>query len=231
MLIEDIIEAVEDAFTSEALDPGRLERFIAFAVKYYSRYNPYEEADTLSLVVGQQDYDVAADCVLVKDVDYWPAGEVFGVLRTGEEELVRGQRRYHFPSDQVIDNIERTALADRQGPRWEQIGSRKVRLYPAPTAADTADYQYYAVHTLDAGGDEYPTIPDEDIEIIRDLVLAEVVGSRGLEVTIEPDYAEGLQRVTKGRIPENVRVAVSRLRQGVRDKYGSGVVAMQGSVA
>ena len=230
MLVSDIVEAVEDQFTTETIDAERLGRLAGLAVKYYSRYNPFEKAGTLSLVADKQDYDLAADCILVRDVDYWPAGEVFGVLRT-EEELVGGQQRYHFPSDQVIINIERTALVDRQGPRWEQIGSRKVRLHPAPTAVDTIDYQYYAVHALSADGKEYATVPDEDLEIIRDLALAEVIGSRGLEVTIEPDYAEGLQRVTKGRIPENVRVAVSKLRQGVRDKYGSGVVATQGSIA
>lgn len=233
MLIADIIEAVGDAFTSETLDPGRLERLISIAVKYYSRYNPFEKPGTLTLVVNQQDYDVAADCILLAGVDYWPSGDLAGVMRAGQEyaDLVGEEVRYRFPSDRVIRNIERTSRADRQGVRWEPLGSRKVRLHPAPTAVDTIDYQYYAVHALDAAEDEYPTIPDEDAEIIRDLVLAEILQGRGLEYAVEPDYAEGLQRVTKHFIPGNVRATVSALRQGVRSKYGSGAAAAQGSIA
>lgn len=233
MLIADVIELVEDAFTSETLDPGRLERAIGLAVKYYSRYNPFEKPGTLTLVANQQDYDVATDCILIAGVDYWPAGDLAGIMRAGQEyaELMREETRYRFPSDRVIRNIERTSRADRQGIRWEPLGSRKVRLHPAPSAVDTINYQYYAIHALDAAGDDYPTIPDEDIEIIRDLTLAQILASRGWEYTVEPDYAEGLQRITKRFIPGNVKAAVSELRSSVKDKYGRGAIATQASIA
>ncbi len=230
-MISDITQAVEDMFTTEALDATRLKRLIAIAVKYYSRYNPFEKSATIALVANQQDYDVAADCILIRDVDYWPAGDLAGIMRAGQEyaELVREETRYRFPSDRVIKNIERTSRADRQGVRWEQLGSRKVRLHPAPSAVDTIDYQYYSVHALTDS--DYTTIPAEDLELIRDLTLAEILSGRGLEYAIEPDYAEGLQRITKSRIPGNVRATVSVLRRGVKDKYGSGVAATQASIA
>jgi hypothetical protein len=104
--------------------------------------------------------------------------------------------------------------------------NKKLCLSPIPTASGTVvPVEYARAHGINAGLTGYDSIPDDDLEIIRDLVVAEIVHSRMVQHSIEPDYVEGLQTVTKRFVPGNARQAIQELRSACIAKYGASVVA------
>lgn len=214
--------AIQDRYTTESMNIGALDRFIAAAVRFYSRYNPYIKTTTVTTVSNQQKYDLPSDCVDIVDAEWYPLGELYAELQAGAEQiyLLQPHRKYRFhqPSDRIIDDIERNAYADRVTGRWEQENKQLV-LWPEPTSAGTeVTVIYTSQHVLSSGA--YSTIPNEDFDLLVNLVFAEILSARGFEMAIEPDYSEGLQRTTKRFVPGNTRIAVRELRQEVIDKYG-----------
>jgi len=126
-----------------------------------------------------------------------------------------------MPSDRVIENINQSAHIDAILGQWEQRNETLV-IYPEPTATgdEDIDIVYAAYHVLNDGASGYDTIPDEDLDIMADVTLALYLRARAAEIALEPDYAEGLQRVTKRNIPGNLRDTVRELRKGLIGKYG-----------
>jgi len=213
----EVTTRVRDRYTMEELDPNALDRFIDAAVRLYSRYNPEVKSTSFETVVDQQDYDLPADCALVIDTEYWPLGSLYTDREYPWLKQVENPYSYHQPSTRVIDDIERSTYAERLRGRWEKVGSQ-LRLWPTPAASGIEiTVEYAAVHSL--AMDEASSIPGEDMDLLVDLVLAEVFKARGGEVALEPDYAEGLQRTTKRFVPGNVRAVVRDLRQPLLDKY------------
>ena len=221
--VDDIKTAVTDKLSTEVIDDERLDRFIAAAVRFYSRYNPVIKAAVLDTAATQQDYDVEVDCVQVTDVQWWPYGESMTVMNVGQEyyNALMQPGRALSRADQIIRNEAVILRDDETRAHWMQVG-KKIRLWPIPSVTHTEiPYEYTAVHVLDEYGEAYGTIPNEDLEIMRDLTLAEYLQARATEVVLEPNYSEGLQSVRKDFIPQNIASQVARLTSGLIAKYGS----------
>ena len=74
LLLTDIQEGVRDRYTSTTITDAKLDRFIASAVRYYSRWNPYIQSTSFSTVIDQQAYNLPAGCVGVLEVLWLPMG-------------------------------------------------------------------------------------------------------------------------------------------------------------
>jgi len=171
MKLSDIRQRYRDRFATQPFtgDDTALDRFIAAAVQFYSRYNPVVKSTTITTVSAQQDYDLPSDCVLVVDAMYWPIGELGQQLRVGSELafLLRepGKIRVHQPSSAIIDDIEYIQYIERTQGKWEQI-NKQLRLWPEPVEGGTeVDVEYTAEHAL--SDSIYATIPDEDLARLR----------------------------------------------------------------
>ena len=229
MLIADIAQAFVDLVTTETVVAARLNRFISKAVDYYSRYNPIITATELDVIADQVLYNLPADCLTVISCYYWPMGEMFAELRAGAEQAFMLYRpvRYHLISERIIEDINQGEYIGRVVGYWEQR-NKTIYIAPEPTAADEDGLVllYAAEHSLNAGLDGYDDIPDEDLGLVTDLVVAEFLGSKSAEMIWEPDYSEGQSRVTKHFIPKHLREHVTTLRNGVRDKYSVPAIAV-----
>jgi len=229
MLTADIVQAFTDVITTETVADARLSRFIAKAIDYYSRYNGIITATTLDIVEDQTIYALPSDCLTVLSCYWWPMGEMFAELRAGAEQafMLNQPSRYHLISERVIDDINQGEYIDRVVGYWEQR-NKTIYIAPEPTANDSDGIVllYAAKHSLNDAGDGYDYIPDEDLQIVCDLVVAEFLGSKSAEIAFEPDYSEGQSRVTKHFIPKALREHITMLRNSVRDKYGASAVAV-----
>lgn len=229
MLLSTIREAVIDRFTTETIETERLNRFIASAVREYSRFNPRILGATMTTIADQATYDLPDACLWVIECYWWPIGELFAELRAGAEQayVITKPSRLHMPSERIIDDINQEAHISRLLGHWEQRNDTIV-VFPEPTAAADEDLEivYAAEHVINVGGTGYDTIPDEDLDIIADVTLASYLQARSTEVVLEADYAEGLQRVTKRFIPGNIRATINELRSAMLGKYGGPGVAI-----
>jgi len=229
MLLTEITQRFNDMITTEVVAADRLNRFISAAVDYYSRYNPIITAMTIDVVEDQTLYDLPSDCTTVISCYWWPLGELFAELRAGAEQtfMLHRPARYHLISERIIDDITQGAYLERVVGYWEQR-NKQIYVAPEPTVADEDGLVllYAAKHSLNADGTGYDNIPDEDLGIFTDLVLAEFLGSKSAEVAWEPDYSEGQSRVAKHFIPKQLREHITALRNGVRDKYSAVGIAV-----
>lgn len=230
MLLSTIREAVTDRFTTETIETERLNRLIAAAVREYSRFNPRIIELAISTVIDQETYDLPDACLWVIECYWWPIGQLFAELRAGAEQtyIMQKPSRVHMPSERIIDDINQEYHIERMMGQWEQRNDTLV-IYPDPTAAGDEDLEivYAAKHVLNDAETGYDTIPSEDLDIVADVTLAIYLQARNTEISLEADYAEGLQRITKRFIPGNLRATVRELRSGLLGKYGGqgGVVA------
>ena len=226
MLIASIVTAVEDRYTIETIGADKMKRLIAAGVRFYSRYNPSVTVTSFDTVADQRLYDLPSDCMqdYVITVDYWPTGGLDSALSAANEYEERGDApfRYSLYSERVIDDIKQQEYIERVRGQWE-IENDQIALYPVPSGSSVEVYVTYgAGHAINEAETAYTTIPAEDLDIIRDLVVAEIIEGRRIEASVEPDYAEGLGRQTKRFIPGNVDATVKYLRRKCTDKY-SGV--------
>jgi len=229
VLIADIAQAFTDLVTTETVVSARLNRFIAKAVDYYNRYNPIITATELDVAADTTIYDLPADCLTVISCYWWPMGEMFAELRAGAEQAFMLYRpvRYHLISERIIEDINQGEYIGRVVGYWEQR-NKTIYIAPEPTAADEDGLVllYAARHVLNDDDDGYDYIPDEDLGLLTDLVVAEFLGSKSAEMAWEPDYSEGQSRVTRHFIPKHLREHITTLRYGVRDKYNVPAVAV-----
>lgn len=218
--LEDVEVRVRDRLTNVELTEGQMFRYMTDAVAFYSRFNPFERDSTLTTVASQQDYPLPSDFLFMRDVEWYPSGKLFTVQSdVAYETLLYEPARLHHPSDRVIDSIDRQDFVDRLKGKWEIVG-RNVRLWPAPASSGASiKYFYGALHPLNESEDGYDEIPPEDLSIVVSLTLAEVLEAALVDVSMEFDYAEGLQRVTKHFVPGNLRGTIQSLRDSVRGKY------------
>lgn len=231
LTLVDIRLGVHDKYTAQTITDVQLNRYIASAIRRYSNYNPIEKSTTLTTVADQQDYTLPSDFLFMRNAEYYPSGQLFGQLYVGSptseyELMIRHPARYHNVSDRTIENIDRQALADASKGKWEIVGNNTLRLWPTPASASDYDYYYGAAHALNTGGTGYNDIPTADLSIVVDLSLAEVLEAFLMDVSTEFDYAEGLERVTKHFVPENISAVIDRLRTTVANKYRKPLVLL-----
>jgi hypothetical protein len=228
MLLSAIREAIRDKFSSETFTDDALDRLIASAVRRYSRYNPCWKTGSLVLIANQIRYSLPADCMILISVNYWPGETVSttGILNAASEWPISdytGEEQDQI-SLRVIEEIKKVEVARRRQGTWTVQGTEVV-LSPFPSiTGQTIAIVYGSLHTISASA--YSTIPDVDLGIIRDLALAELIEGRMVEVSIEPDYSEGLGRIVKHYLPASIKQVVGDLRRECIEKYSAqGVVA------
>jgi len=224
MRYDTISVGVQDRLTTESIPETRLRRFMADAIRFYSRYNPYVRQTEFQTVADQRAYAFAT--YLTGDVTaifhcLWPS-EVWSAARNVGSELATLQAEpfsYDQVSLEVIRRIKRDAFYARTLGTWE-VENQSIVLIPTPGTAGTDVLATYGVvHEENATATGVDTIPTQDLEIMTDLTLAEFYQSRMGEVAIEPDYMEGLQRVTKHYMPGNIAELIRRLRAPCLAKY------------
>jgi len=222
MLLTDIKTAVEDRYTSETLTTSKMNRFVASAVRYYQRFNPKVVDSHFHTVAETVTYAMPADCILVLDVFYFPGGDPLEGAETVALSLYDiASEDLHMGSHAVIDQINtENAWRGLTGFWEEEHGQHLVRLWPEPTGDVEVKYRYAAGHALNVGSTGYDTIPAEDLEIIANLVLAEIKWQKMVENSNKDDYTLGQMSIRRGRSVENTRSVIEDLRNGVREKYG-----------
>lgn len=228
MEIADITRAVEDRYSTETISPDKMNRHIAAAVRWYSRFNPYIKRGEITTEADQRLYDLPSGCIVVIKVEYWPTGGVSVELSAKHEfeTMFRRPAAYDLFSERIIEDIKEDEHIKRVRGDWA-IENKQIALYPVPSGSSTTVYvDYGATHALNAGATGYDTIPTEDLEIVRDLVVAEIIEGKMTEFSIEPDYSEGLQRETKRFLPGNIAQTISYLRGRCQAKYGGPVVSV-----
>lgn len=214
MLITTIIARAKRRYTRESLTSMQWEDLIARGVMEYSGWNPVLTQTTITCT-GAQDYDLPADCLGVRAVHYEARQTVMSSEGTYAEGLVKRE-----PSLGLIEDINDAEWRDQLDPRWEYLpGLKQLRLSPIPTSG-TVYVEYYAEHALNDAADGYDTIPDEDLDILVDLMLYEVYGDRGLELALEPNYTAGMEREDFSHIQASIAQARDALLVRVRGKYG-----------
>lgn len=230
MLLTEIEQAVTDRYT-ESITTAKLDRIIAGAVRYYSRFNPLEEEITLTTVADQKEYDLialgATNCIGVR--------EVIGsqLLTTVTEpsmleeyyRLLKEPYRIDMPSNDVIDDINNSAHISKFAWKWNyEKAESKLMIYPEPsTTGSSFVVRYWASHALN--DDEYETIPDEDLELLAGVVIADLLDQQGMAAAMSPDYQEGLEKVTFNKMVENNMTFASELRGRLMRKYSGTAVA------
>ena len=221
MNISAITTAITDRYGT--VTTAKLERYIAAAVQEYSRYNPRILRTEITTVADQQTYSLSTlvGIIGIRDI-YWPSEVAATTLRRNtlpEEDPYR----YHLFSHTVVDDIQRQEWNKRiRGSGHYRPATCELYLPDAPAGGETIVLDYYAAHQKVSAS--YPTIPDEDESLIRDLVLAELYEADSFEMAMQPDYKEGQESETFHHITGNLGVVVDRLRSRLARKYGNGTI-------
>lgn len=218
MDLTTIIAQLKRRYTRETLPTSQWEELIARAVRHYSRYNPYETTTTTTTVADQAEYDMPADCLYIRDVQWlWDTTlRVWDITTDYDGEPIKAT----MPSLEIIDDINEADYVRRTTGRWRQYrGSQKIVLDPTPTTSgDTVTIFYGAYHVLNDDG--YDTIPDEDLDIVCDLTLYELYGDRGAELALEPNYSTGMEREDFSHIQEGLARVREELLRRAEGRYG-----------
>lgn len=233
MLLTTIRQAVSDRWP-DTVDTDKCNRLIAAAVRYYSRFNPRILELTVTTVTAQKEYGLVAlgatGIIGVQDVLWFPAGEASNEMRAVEEyyRLLREPPIYAMPSQAVIDDINESAHIARLGGkyRYEEAEANLI-IYPEPTVSgSTFLVRYYATHALNQGATGYDTIPDADLDLLTALVIADLLDDKGNAAAFSPDYQEGLEKVSYGKVSGATTMRAEELRGRVAFKYGGTSVAV-----
>jgi len=229
MLLTAIREAVRDVYTTETYTDEQLDRRIASAVKWYSRWNPHIKNTSFSVVKDQQYYDLPSDCLrnYIERVEYWPSGGISLELNAANEYAFAyptAEYTYDLYSQRVTADIRQQEFI-RRIKGYYFIENNQIGLFPVPDGSVVTVYVYYgAAHVISGDPEAYATIPAEDLGIIRDLTLAEIIQGKQIEFSVEPNYTEGMQKTIKSQIPKNVEATVRMLRGECQAKYTRNMV-------
>lgn len=229
MLLATIQQAVRDSWPSQ-IPTTKLDRFIASAVRYYSRYNPRVLEGSITTVADQDEYSLSSltGLIGVQEALYLSTGSPWNDLLASSELLhvLRQPTQYNLISQRVIDDVTQQEHVRATSATWEyREGNNTIQFRPEPLASgSTITITYWAAHAINGAGDAYETIPDEDLEILANLVLAKLLMASRIEAAMEPDYREGLETVTARYVPGNIALTVESLRQSCQFKYGGTAV-------
>lgn len=201
-----------------------IKRFIARAVKLYSRYAPYYKDGALATVADQDLYALPNDCVKLVRCDYRLSTVPW---LTGLDDYAGlGFQDYEFRS-LIIARDKLSQVHNELGKGvWRQItytvsyaGGQHVVLCPAPAdAGDTIDIRYTCVHPRQA--DDYFTIPAADSEEIQKLTVSLMLDAKAnlLEQQAQ-DYDAGTTRVRWGGGPAGLRRRAAGLKSEVLARF------------
>jgi hypothetical protein len=217
---DTILARAKRRYTRETLPTSAWEDLVVRGVAEYSRWNPTEVETTITTVASQAEYTVAEDCIGIKEVAW---DSLLTVTAASPDRVLANNPgvRLHMPSNALIDDINAAEYARQVNPQWEWIkGNKKLRIDPTPgTGGDTVYVVYYGSHEATDG--DYTTIPDEDLDIVVDLMLYELLGDRSLDCSLEPvSYQAGLEKENFAGLQENVAAARNHLLDRVQGKYG-----------
>ncbi len=228
------IQAIINRRWKERLSSSVLNEYIASAVRYYSERNPLHKQVTVQTVANQQIINLNqlgyTDCIGIWKVLYFPSGQVYNELKAGTElTWVQTQPyRYYLTSQRVIDDIQQQDhIQALGGSYYYEKAENKLFIYPTPTSATDIEIHYWAEHVLNDEGTGYDTIPDIDLELIVGLVLADLLENDAMAAATDPDYAEGLERVSVSKIPINAMNMASEFRERVNRKYPGWAIEAQ----
>ena len=217
MLVSTIQSRAKRRYTRETLLTAVWDDLVERAVVEYSRWNPYLTTVTLTSVADQQGYEVDAACIGIQQV-YLGTMLTANTINTTDPfdpPLVKKS----MPSLALIDDINDAEYRRQTGFVWTWA-SKRLWIDPAPTSSgDDIVVAYYALHQ--ATDSDYTTIPDEDLDIVVDLMLYEHIGDTADSMSLEPvSYQAGLERENFAGLQENTRMAREHLLQRVQGKYG-----------
>jgi len=224
----ELMQAIRDNFTSDTITDAVLTRRIAAAVRFYSRYNPLVVRVNLTTVANQQNYALPANTLSVMDVDWWSTA----IESTGGLGLGAGAEPWPYDDDylwegvsydqwslRAIAEIKRSERARRTRGAW-WVMNTDLMLDPIPAEAGKIVRVLYAgLHAINVGGTSYTSIPLYDLEILRDLAMAEVISAKGADLAGEPDYSEGLFSISHRFARQSVAEWIGALRQSCIAKY------------
>ena len=215
--VADLRARLSRRYTRESLSGTVWEDYIARGVGEYSRWNPLRVAESFETEPEETDYDLPDDCLVVYAVYWDPYGHLTAATYAPFDSVQRTGMKKTMPSLGIISNINETEWARHFRGKWTVYGKTLV-LDPMPQSEVEVHYTYGALHPEE--GDSYDTLPDEDRDLVCDLVLYELYGDRGHEMALEPDYTTGLMRESFAKIQENVSAVRSALLERIQGKYG-----------
>ncbi len=213
MLVADIMDAVCDIVT--VTDDDQLVRHIAAAVRDYSRYRPLRAFTVIQTVNGQAEYCLPNGCIGVEDVVWYPSGNVV----VNSDVLLAQAKTFPVsaPDDQanrLIDAIARAADEAAARGEWRYVNG-KLWLQPTPVSDGTDVYVWYLVaHSSSGSGakEAYPTIEDWAFDAVVWLTAASVLQAQAAARANQADYTEGLTKITKGHMPDNLVALAQKYR-------------------
>jgi hypothetical protein len=228
MLLTTIQTAIRDLLTTETITDAKLNRLIAAAVRRYSRYAPKITDYTLTTVGDDATYQMPAGCLGIKNVLY-PSLDVgtYTPYTAQEEILGRNPQDYPLWGNVIVDDVNQDEYLGHSEGKWEyRPADRMLVINPTPgDNSTTVAVEYYTSHSLNTGGTGYDTIPDEDLEVIRDLSLAQYLRGKSVEIAYMPDYKEGLEAVTNHFGVGTIREAIDNLEGQALARYAHGAIA------
>ena len=227
MLLTAIRQAVTDRW-EEDIDVAKVNRLIASAVRFYSRFNPRVLELTVTTVANQKEYDLvtlgATGILGIQKVLWYPLGSTSNDMRSSEEyyRLLNEPARYDMPSHMVIDDINQSAhITNYSGSYRYEEAEGHLTIFPEPvTAGGTFLVRYYASHVI-TGTTSYATIPDADLDLIAFVVIADLLDGKSFAAAGSPDYTEGLEKVSFSKMVDGSAMRAEELRGRVALKYGS----------
>jgi len=219
MLLATIRERFRDRVTNTTYTDAVLDRLIASAVRYYSRFAPRIGTQTIATVKDQSTYSLEDDVGVVSDVEWWPFGKPVSTEITSPVIYSEPAQKYasHAPADRLIDTINRMGAENTLRGEWEQRNRTSLILYPTPEADDlTVTVTYTHDHALNVAGTGYDTIPDRHLDAVVNLTIAEHLAVCATDRANEPDYTAGFSKITKRHLPAALRREVNILRSVAR---------------
>lgn len=213
--IANVTQRVADRYTYETVETNRLKRTIAAAVTWYNRYAPRTRIGEITTVADQENYARPSDCPLggVETVYWFPGIDFVGYVDLQEVWADVLEYDPAHPSEQIMDAMNRGYLRRAQLGAWD-MREGEIVLIPTPTTAGRIVYfQYEGQHELNGGGTAYETIPDEHLEVITILAIAELLEDQGLGNLPKPDYSDGLVQMRRRHIPKAIREEAKYLRR------------------
>jgi len=225
VLVIDLEAAVLRRFTARTPSANDLTDALTAALSLYNRYNPLLVEETFDTVADTQDYDLENIPLLVQQVIWMPGGNYTLLLSVNVAPYYPDMWFYDSYSQYslyTVNNIEAMASAYRSLGDYV-LRDNQIRLLPTPTTSDLEVLVIYqTAHVLTSTDTILATIPDEDFSIMRDLMVADLIQTDGINAATRFDYAEGMSRVTHHYVPTNVETVVTQLRHELVRKYASG---------
>jgi hypothetical protein len=230
MNITEILDYVKMAYPVDTPTDAQLLKLIPLAVRFYSRFNPTLRTYVIETKSDKHDYDIPKDCIGIEDAYYWPGGEPGGgsIINNGSEVVpfftslpIASWDQYSLT---VINDIATGMRQERNRGRCSVEG-RKLILTPTPTQSGVSVViKYRALHPIEE--DRLPTVPESDLDIIVNLVVAEILTVELIRQAVSPDYTEGATRMSFGRSVRDTKMTATDLRQTCIDRYAHPVGAI-----